>query len=107
MTPISQPTFSPGTFNVVGSPNIEITNVDLTTANTEYSHILQTDVSQIRIRCREYATLKVAFVSGETSTKFWTIPSGTCDTIDGLTFNGTLYLQSNKSSVTVEVMEIY
>lgn len=107
MTPISQPTFSPGTFNLVGSPNIEITHVDLTAANTEYSHVLQADVSQIRIRCQERATLKIAFVPGETFTKFWTIRSDTCDTIDGLTFNGTLYLQSNKSNVTVEVMEIY
>ena len=107
MTPISQPTFSPGDVQVVGAANIKITPVFLSLAATEYSLILQPNLKQLRIKARERAELKIAFLSGETFTNFWTIWSSTCDNIDGLTFNQTLYLQSNKSSTTVEVMEIY
>jgi len=86
----------------------EITPLTLTLANTEYSHVLQDNLTQLRIKCRSNATLQYSFKAGESGTNFWTIPRGCVDNIDGLSFSGkTLYIQSDKPTVTVEVMELY
>jgi len=109
MSPISQPTFTPvaSTVTIVDAANIKITNLTLTTAGNEYSHALQTNLKQLRVRCRENATVRYSFVSGDTDTTYWTIFPGCTDNITELSFNGTIYVQANKNSVTLEIMELY
>ena len=108
MSPISQTTFSPSTVSLKGATESVITNKAITLANTEYAHTLQTDVKQIRIRCREVADLKYSFVVTESGTKYWSIPKGCVDNITDISFTGKiLYLQSSKASVIVEIAEFY
>jgi hypothetical protein len=94
---------------VLTNANAEkITPLTITLSNTEYSHVLQDNLTQLRIKCRSNATLQYAFKNGESATNFWTIPRGCVDNIDGLSFSGkTLYIQSDKTSVIVEIMELY
>ena len=106
--PISTPTFKPRTTtSVVGATTSTITNKSLPIANTEYSHILQADLKQIIIKVRGLADLKFTLVSGESSTKYFTIPKGNSLSLDNLSIaSGTLYLQSPTASVTIEILEL-
>lgn len=93
---------------LIGSGNEKITPLILALANTEYSHTLQDNLMQLRIKCRGNADLKISFKTGETTTNYWTIRKGCVDNIDGLGFTGkTLYIQCDKPNMTVEVMELY
>jgi hypothetical protein len=103
---IGNSVYPPITIN--GSAEEKITPVLLTNANTEYQHSLQNGVAQIRIKAREYSRLQIAFKVGESATNFWTIPRGCCDSINGISFDGKiLYVQADKSNVTVEIMELF
>jgi len=86
----------------------KITPLSMPLQDTEYSHVLQDNLTQLRIKCRGYSTLKICFKSGESGTNYWTINKGCVDNIDGLSFSGkTLYIQADKPGMTVEVMELY
>lgn len=107
MSPISQPTFQPSSSTIVGAANVKITNLVLTNANQEYSHTLQANIKQLRIKAQGQAKLQFSFVLGESSTNSWTIHKGCSENISDLTFNGTLYIQANIASSTIEIMELY
>lgn len=86
----------------------KITPLVITLQDTEYAHVLQDNLAQLRIKCRGNATLKICFKVGESGTNYWTINKGCVDNIDGLSFSGkTLYIQADKPNMTVEVMEFY
>jgi hypothetical protein len=106
---IQQPTFQPIlNVDIVNASDAKITNVSLLLADTEYSHVLVNGLKELRIKCREYADLKYSFVSGESDTKYFTIWRGVCDNLTDLDFNNkTLFIQSSRANVTVEVMELY
>lgn len=107
--PIQQPTFIP-TLNVdiENASNVKITHLSVVLADTEYSLVLTDGLKELRIRCEEYAELQYAFNAGESSTLYWSIFRGTCDNISDIDFTGkTLYIQCNKPSVTVQVMELF
>lgn len=106
---IQQPTFQPIlNVDIVNSSDAKITNLNLILADTEYSLALVNGLKELRIKCREYADLKYSFVSGESATKYFTIWRGVCDNLTDLDFNTkTLYIQSSKANVTIEVMELY
>lgn len=100
--------FVPKDLTLLQSENVRITHLTLITANTEYSHSLQDGLKQLRIKCKSFANLQYAFVAGESATKYWTIPVGCTDNITDLKFiSMMLYVQSNKNSVIVEIMELY
>ena len=102
--------YPPSNVSVQGATEPLITKFDVLLADTEYPHVLQTNVKEIRIRCRGIADLRIAFVLGDTGdTKpYWTIPKGTSENINNITFSGkTLYLRSNRASMIVEIMELY
>lgn len=107
--PIQQPTFQPQlTVDIANSIDCKITNLSLTNKDTEYSHSLVDDLKQLRIRCRGAADLKYSFVSGESSTNYFSIYRGTCENLIDLDFTGkTLYIQATKDSMTIEIMELY
>lgn len=103
-------TFRPKDINVsLGkASNHKITNLSLSLANTEYSHSLISNLKTIIIKGRGDETLKYSFTSGESSTKYITIPKGAVLTLDSLDFTGeTLYIQSNKASSIIEILELY
>lgn len=93
---------------VSGSGNVKITNLLLTTKDTEYSHSLTNNLKSVIIKCREMAVLKLAFVNGESGTKYITIHGGCAFTLDNLEFVSKIaYIQASKDAVTVEIMELY
>ena len=92
---------------VLGAQSVAITNYNIAIASTEYSHSLQSNLKQLIIKPRGDARLQVSFASGESGTKYVTIPKGAVLNMSDLTFSGkTLYMQANKTGI-VEIMELY
>lgn len=109
MSPISTPTFKPsGTLTIAKAQNNSITNLSIPSASTEYSHALNSNLKQVIIRCRGAGALKISFTSGESGTKYFSIPKGCSLTLTEIDFTSTtLYVQSDKASQTVEILELY
>lgn len=108
--PISTPSFQPSDVVIVGSTSCLITNKTLLIDNTEYSHSLQTEVKQLIIKTQSsnMAKLQFSFVINESSTNFITIWPGSVFHVCDLSFTSkTLYIQSNKSSTIIEIVEFY
>lgn len=104
--PIGSSVYPPITISEANS--IKITPLSISLSGTEYAHVLQSNLTQIRIKCRGSASLKISFNLGESGTDYWTIPRGCTDSIDGVNFSGkTLYLQVDKPNMIIEVMEFY
>lgn len=101
-----------GSINVTSggsAPNAPvIVNFLATTLNTEYPIQLPTGTKKVLIKVRDYAsTLKFAWVSGDSGTNFIQINRGCSYTAEGLdltTTNRTLYVQSSKSGVIIEIL---
>jgi hypothetical protein len=105
---IGQSSFIPKDVSVQGATDCKITVFNVIDANTEYSLALQANLKKIRIRCRESAEIKYTFTELESGTDSFTIFRGTVDEIDNLSFTGkTIYFQSNKNSVTIEIAEFF
>lgn len=84
-----------------------ITNFSVGSIGTEYSHSLTNGLKQVIIRSRIGANIQFSFTSGESGTKYITIPKGSTLHIEGLTFSGkTLYFQTDKVGI-VEILELY
>lgn len=93
---------------LTGAQNIKITNLDAPSANNEVSLLLSTGLKEITIRSRLKATMKLAFVSGESGTKYITVPKNANYSQGRLSLSSTtLYVQTNISSNTIEVIEYY
>lgn len=76
------------------------------TANTEFSQALGSSVKQLMIRCREASTIQFSLVSGESGTKFITIPkNSTYKAIELNLSSATLYMQVDAASRNVEIEE--
>ena len=83
-----------------------ITNLSVPLANTEVSHALTASVKEIYLRVRGIANLQYAFTATESGTKFITVPKGAHHIIEGINItSGTLYVQCDKASQTVEIRE--
>jgi len=76
------------------------------TANTEFSQALTGNIKQFMIRARERnAKVQIAFNTGESGTTFFTIEKGAVLSIDNINaISPTIYMQTNKTSVTIEIM---
>lgn len=110
MPVISQTSNLSGTISasLAGAKNIKITNLSMPLALTEYSLVLQANLKEIMIRNRTDATLQYAFILGDSSLKYITIPKGCRETIAGLDLTGnTLYLQANKAGTVSEIRELF
>ena len=83
-----------------------ITNLSISSTNTEFSHTLQNNLKKFVLRSRDKAELKVAFTATESGTNFIPVVAGAVLTLEGLNFSGkVLYIQSPKIN-TVEILEI-
>jgi hypothetical protein len=87
---------------ITGSSNPVIINAVLALANTEVEIVLPDLTRQFLIRCRDNATLKLAFQTG--ATEFITIPAGASYTEEGLQFSGSLFVTSSKPTQVAEVV---
>lgn len=96
----------PVTFTATNVTTPTITNLSVPLANTEVSHILQTNLKKIIVRCRGLAKIQFAFTSTDSSTNFITIHPGSTYSEEGLNLTGkTLYLQTSLASQVVEILE--
>ena len=91
---------------ISGATTVTITNLPVPLANTEVSHVLTAGLKMLSIRCRGNAKTQFAFVVTESATKFKTISAGSEWSQESLSFTGkTLYIQTNKVTQTIEIME--
>jgi len=74
-------------------------------ANTEFSQVLSTNTKQFIVKARGNATLKVAFVSGESSTNYITLSKHASLSQENLDATITLYMQCDKASEVIEILE--
>lgn len=98
-----------GSIVVAGAPNVKITNLPITAADTEFSHTLQSNVSvlEFKVRPSNPAELKYSFTSTESGTTYITIPECSGQSFTGVKLSSkTLYIQSPKSCI-VEIIEFY
>lgn len=82
-----------------------IYNVEVTSANTEFFQVLNDSTKRFTIKARESAKLQLAYSFGDSGTTFVTIPRGAVYSEDNMSFSGTLYFQSDRAGVTVEIIE--
>jgi hypothetical protein len=99
--------FKPGQFSPVLPGNVKITHVSMGSINTEVSHALQDNLRQLMISNYNNDIVKLAYVSGESGTKYITIPPFSAYTVQEVDFSSkSIFVQSPKIS-TIEVQEIY
>lgn len=77
------------------------------TANTEFSQALSSGTKQILIRCREAFDVQFSFVSGESGTKYITIPKNATYKAGALDLSSfTIYMRvPNGTSKVIEIEE--
>ena len=82
-----------------------IYNVDMPTANTEYSQVLPSGTKKVLIKLRSGSSLlKLSYTNGESGTKYITIPVGSSKFLEGVWLsNITLYFQSPDASQIAEI----
>ena len=96
------------TINVSVDPSTTptITNLTLTNPVTEYQHTFQSNVKRFTIKARNSAKLQFSFSSGQSGTNYFTIERGCTYDESGLKVASLdIYLQSDKGSTIVEILE--
>lgn len=83
----------------------KIYNVTCTLANTEYSLVLSSDTKAFSIKARDRTTIKLAYSSGDSGSLYITVGAGSVYSEDNITFNGTIYFQTNKANQVLEILE--
>ena len=77
----------------------------MTNAVTEYSQALPANTRKFLVRCRGAYTIHVCFTSGESGTKYVTVPSGQTyweDQINAVSL--TLYVQCTTAAQVCEII---
>jgi hypothetical protein len=99
-----------GQINLTGLTyaNVEVINLNLTLAATEYTQTFVAGTKGFDIQNRDFGLIKISFASLSTSTDYWTIFPGQArhfSIFDGTTF--TLYAQSPLANQTLEMIRYY
>ena len=88
----------------IEATSAEIINLSTPLANTEYSQLLPLNTKKFSLRVRGIATTRVAWVSGETATNYFTIPPGCTMSEDLVKLDTiTVYLRTDKPSQIIEI----
>lgn len=88
------------------SKDPEIYNLSMPLANTEYSQAISDGTKRIMIRMRVKSVSRLAFVSGDTSVKYFTLQPSSVYSDENLDLsNVTIYLQSNVAGQLAEILE--
>lgn len=95
------------TAKVTAAKSVYITNAIATLAATEYSHVLQNNLKQLTVKARGNSKLQVAFVSGDSSLQYVSIPKGAALNLDAMDLSGTtLYYQASTALEVIEILEL-
>jgi hypothetical protein len=94
--------------NVIGSSNLQTTpfiaNLSMPLANTEYSYAIPANTTILKFRSRESGRVRFAYISGGTSSTFFTLSMGATYEVQNINSVGnTLYFQSNKTGEVIEI----
>lgn len=81
-----------------------ITNYTAVSANTEYSIALPSSTKTFVLRSRGLGQIILAFNSGETATKFITIPGGSSYKDENFYTSQTIYFQTTVAGDTIELL---
>lgn len=83
----------------------QIDHVDMPLAATEYSYTFPTGTKQFEVKTRTAGKLQLCFSAGQTTTEFFTVPSGASLSESGLkTAAGlTLYFQCSTPNNVLEI----
>lgn len=83
-----------------------IANYSIVLANTEYAFVMPSGAKNFSFQTREGGSLKIANVSGQSGTTYFTLFPGQTYNIESVTGSNTitLYVQSPKASQTLEVI---
>lgn len=82
-----------------------IYNVSLSTANTEVGQGLPDGTKKLDVKVRSMNTqLKVSFVSGESGTKYITIPYNGAYHLEGVNLSNTIYMQTSRANQVAEIV---
>ena len=93
----------PFTFASAGEPLI--TNFSLALPNVEYQFNFQLNTKKFIIRSRSPAKIQFAFVLGDSSVSYFTIPVGCSFTEEGMQLqNKSLFVQSSSATI-LEILE--
>ena len=80
-------------------------NVTMTNAATEYSQALPANTGKLMIKCRGAYAIQVCFTSGESGTKYITVPANQSYWEDGITAASlTLYFQCGTAGQVAEIV---
>lgn len=94
------------TADIESATTPKIYRVSCNVASTEYSQSLTDHTKQLLIRCDGKAKVRIAWASGETATKYFTIERGVTITESGLDLVGkTIYFSCDLNSQIVEIRE--
>ena len=86
---------------------VKITNLNITSTGSEFSHSLTNNLKQLMVRSRVGATIQFAFTVSESGTKYATIEKKAVLKMEALDFSSkVLYLQADKTGI-VEILELY
>jgi len=80
-----------------------ISNQTMTLADTEYSYQLPESTVKFEVKCRTDFDVKLAFIETESSTNYFTIPSGTSYWEDEIETTKTLYFQCADAGKVLEI----
>lgn len=94
-----------GRATVQESQSPVIYNVTVLLPNIEVVQLLNDSTKSFSIRVRGVSKLQLAFVAGQSGTKYITIGAGCTYIADGLNFSGSLYFQTTQASQVVEILE--
>lgn len=95
----------PVSASIVGAASGLVSNVAMTTADTEYSFVLPEGTKKFTLKLRDYADLKIALTAAASGTTYLTVPRGVTYSEDALTTVGTtLYFQSPQASQVLEII---
>lgn len=87
-----------------GNTTPHVFNVAVASADTEYSQALPNNTKAFFLKCRTVSRMKLAYANGESGTKFVTIPPGGFWVDQNFYSAQTVYFQSVKAGVTVEIV---
>lgn len=90
--------------NLVGATALTVANVLCTLVNTEYSYALPSGTKKIKIRARGKSRIRLAGITGQTSTTFFTIHPGETYEDDMITATITIYFETNNALEIVEII---
>ena len=92
---------------IIQAENPKITNLNVTSTGSQFSHTLVNALKQLMIKSRVGANIQFCWTAGETNTKYVTINKNTVLELQDLSFTGkVLYLQADKVGI-VEIHELY